>query len=121
MNTKEQELLALIRQSESMTLEFKSDAKCLPDRELVAAVVALANSDGGKLLLGVEDDGEISGLHANHFNTKGLPALIAIKRIPLLSCLLSRLPLMVSRLPLLLFPVQGSWSQPLMGFCYDDG
>lgn len=66
MNTKEQELLALIRQSESMTLEFKSDAKCLPDRELVAAVVALANSDGGKLLLGVEDDGEISGLHANH-------------------------------------------------------
>ena len=82
MNTKEQELLALIRQSESMTLEFKSDAKCLPDRELVAAVVALANSDGGKLLLGVEDDGEISGLHANHFNTTGLPALIANKTNP---------------------------------------
>jgi ATP-dependent DNA helicase RecG len=82
MNETEQQLLELIDQGESLTVEFKSDLKCLPDRELVAAVVALANTEGGELLLGVEDDGTITGLHANHINLAGLPALIANKTNP---------------------------------------
>jgi ATP-dependent DNA helicase RecG len=75
----------LIRKGESLTLEFKSDAKGLPDRELVAAVIALANTEGGDLLLGVEDDGHITGLHPNHQSLSGLPALIANKTNPPLS------------------------------------
>jgi predicted HTH transcriptional regulator len=63
MDVNEHQILKLIQQGESLTLEFKSDLKCLPDRELVAAVVALANTEGGNLLLGVEDDGTVTGLH----------------------------------------------------------
>lgn len=32
---------------ESLTVEFKSDRKRLPDAELVEAVVCLANAEGG--------------------------------------------------------------------------
>jgi ATP-dependent DNA helicase RecG len=42
--------------AESLTVEFKSDRKRLPDHELVEAVVCLANAGGGELWLGVEDD-----------------------------------------------------------------
>lgn len=42
---------------ETLSLEFKSDLKRLPDDDLLDAVVALANSDGGTVYLGVEDDG----------------------------------------------------------------
>ncbi|MFO7716197.1 helix-turn-helix domain-containing protein [Desulfosarcina sp.] len=57
--------MELIGQGESLRLEFKSDRKGIPDRELVAAIVALANTEGGELLLGVEDDGTVTGLHAH--------------------------------------------------------
>lgn len=66
----------LIRKGESLTLEFKSDVKGLPNRDLVAAVVALTNT---------EDDGDITGLHTNHQNLSGLPSLIANKTNPPLS------------------------------------
>ena len=51
-----------IPSSESLTIEFKSDRKRLPDTELVEAVVCLANAEGGELWLGVEDD-EIGRAH----------------------------------------------------------
>ncbi len=75
----------LIQQGENLDLEFKSDQKCLPDRDLVAAIISLANTNGGTLLLGVEDNGEITGLHARHVHTGGLPALIANKTNPALA------------------------------------
>ena len=47
---------------ETLSKEFKSDRdKGLPDSELVEAVVALANTDGGCVYLGVEDDGTATG------------------------------------------------------------
>ena len=67
------EILELIQEGENLTLEFKSDSKCLSDRELIASVVSLVNTEGGDLLLGVEDDGKITGLHPNHENIAGLP------------------------------------------------
>lgn len=82
MNETEHQLRELIGRGESLTMEFKSDLKSLPDRELVAAVVALANTEGGELLLGVEDNGEVTGLHANHQNLAALSALIANKTNP---------------------------------------
>ena len=40
------ELKLLISQGESLTQEFKSDKSCLPDKDLIAAIVSLANTDG---------------------------------------------------------------------------
>lgn len=71
--------------AETMTVEFKSDRKRLPDDELVQALVCLANSEGGELWLGVEDDGTPTGLHATHFKLDGLPGLVAAKTSPSLA------------------------------------
>jgi ATP-dependent DNA helicase RecG len=49
----------VIPERESLTVEFKSDRRRLSDAELVAAAVCLANTDGGEIFLGVEDDGTI--------------------------------------------------------------
>lgn len=71
--------------SESLTVEFKSDRKRLPDDELVEALACMANSDGGELWLGVEDDGTPTGLHADHQNLIGLPGLVASRTSPSLN------------------------------------
>lgn len=71
--------------SESLTVEFKSDRKRLPDRELVEALVCLANAEGGELWLGVEDDGTPTGLHAEHRLLAGLPGLVAAGTSPSLA------------------------------------
>lgn len=74
-----------IPQEESLTVEFKSDRKRLPDTELVATVVCLANTDGGEIFLGVEDDGQITGVHAEHQNLGGLAAMVANRTSPPIS------------------------------------
>ena len=71
--------------AESLTVEFKSDRKRLPDRELVEALVCLANADGGHLWLGVEDDGTPTGLHVDHMKLVGLPGLVAARTSPSLA------------------------------------
>jgi len=68
--------------SEDMTHEFKSDVRKLSDGDLIDAVVAFANTDGGELYLGVEDDGEITGLHSSHMDTTQLAAFIANRTVP---------------------------------------
>ena len=54
------ELYELIAQGENSGVEFKSDR--IDNRALAKEIVALANLRGGCVLLGVEDDGSISGL-----------------------------------------------------------
>lgn len=71
-----------IPSKESLTIEFKSDLKCLPDRDLMETVVGMANTSGGSLYLGVEDDGRVTGLHADHCNVTGLAAFIANRTSP---------------------------------------
>ncbi len=75
----------LIPQRESLTVEFKSDRSRLPDRDLVTAAVCMANTEGGEIYIGVEDDGTASGLHAVHQNITSLAALIANSTTPPLS------------------------------------
>jgi ATP-dependent DNA helicase RecG len=72
----------LLSRGETLTVEFKSDAKGLPDRDLVATVVAMANTEGGRILLGVEDDGAVTGIQPAHRDTAGLVALIANRTSP---------------------------------------
>ncbi|HNG81493.1 MAG TPA: ATP-binding protein [Burkholderiaceae bacterium] len=71
--------------AESLTVEFKSDRKRLPDHELVEAIVCLANAEGGELWLGVEDDGTPSGLHAEHHLLAGLAGMVAARTSPSLN------------------------------------
>ena len=54
------ELLELIAAGENSGLEFKRDD--LRPEQLAREVVALANLQGGRILLGVEDDGTITGI-----------------------------------------------------------
>lgn len=72
----------LIPLQESLTCEFKSDRQCLSDKELIEAVVCMANAQGGEIYLGIEDDGTVTGLHANHRHLEGLAALIANRTQP---------------------------------------
>ncbi|MBO5567957.1 MAG: ATP-binding protein [Clostridia bacterium] len=57
----------IVPEKETITVEFKSDQpKKLQDSDIFDAVVAFANSDGGDLFLGVEDDGRVTGVHKDH-------------------------------------------------------
>lgn len=67
---------------ENLYIEFKSDIKCLPDNDIIDVIVAFANTEGGELYLGVEDNGEITGLHEKHLDNTQLSALIANKTVP---------------------------------------
>ena len=75
----------LIPKKESLTIEFKSDQNRLRDDELVAASVCLANTEGGQIYLGVENDGSVTGLHPAHQNLTGMTVMIANRTIPPLS------------------------------------
>ena len=74
--------MANIGTKENLTVEFKSDVSRLPDGDIIDAVVAFANTDGGDLYLGVEDNGDITGLHKDHMDTTRLSAFIANKTVP---------------------------------------
>lgn len=91
MNESLQQVIELISHGETLTVEFKSDLKSLLDRDLVSALVARANTEGGELLLGVEDSGQMTGIQASHLNVSGIPALIANKTNPTISVRLQRL------------------------------
>lgn len=70
---------------ESLTVEFKSDLKKLPDRELIEALICLANAEGGELWLGVEDDGTPTGLHVEHRLLDGLAGMVTARTSPSLN------------------------------------
>lgn len=61
------ELLEIIANGESSGVEFKRDD--LRPEQLAKEVVALVNLKGGQLLLGVEDDGTISGIQRADLET----------------------------------------------------
>lgn len=74
-----------IPEKENLVVEFKSDLKKLHDNDLIDAVVGMANTEGGLLFLGVEDNGEITGIHKQHGDEIGVTALIANKTVPSVS------------------------------------
>lgn len=59
-----QRLRHLLHQEESTHLEFKSGKSGLPG-SLYETICAFLNHDGGDLLIGVEDDGSVSGIKAD--------------------------------------------------------
>ena len=71
-----------IPERESISTEFKSDVRRVSDDTILDAVVALANTDGGVLYLGVEDDGTPTEVHKSRRNTTRLAAFVANKTVP---------------------------------------
>ena len=60
-------IAALIAGGETYEVELKSESRGkLTDRDLLEAVVCLANGRGGWLLLGVEDNGTVTGAQPRH-------------------------------------------------------
>lgn len=73
----------MLPDTESLTVEFKSESKRpQSDDEIVENVVALANTQGGTLYLGVEDDGTPTGISKEHGNLNGLAAFVFNKTVP---------------------------------------
>ncbi|ADG76192.1 putative transcriptional regulator [Cellulomonas flavigena DSM 20109] len=73
---------------ETLTTEFTSDRSRLNDRTLVEAVTRMANGQGGTVLVGVEDDGTITGSRPRHGTSTDpalMQALIANLTVPPLS------------------------------------
>ena len=76
------ELLEIIANGENSGIEFKRDD--IRPEQLAKEIVALANFQGGRILLGVEDDGTVSGLQQpntqewvlNVFRDKVFPQII---------------------------------------------
>lgn len=77
--------MRIIPKKETLTIEFKSDVDCLDEKELVSEIVGMTNTEGGVLYLGVEDNGDITGVHKKHKDPNGAMALIANKTVPSLS------------------------------------
>jgi predicted HTH transcriptional regulator len=103
---------ALIRAGESLSVEFKGEEhEALNDREMVEAVVCVANrpaeEERGYLIVGVEDDGRVTGARPRHEAGQTDPrcgqALIANRTQPALTCrvemgILARQPALVADL-----------------------
>lgn len=93
-------LRELIAAGESLDVEFKGEEwRPVSDGELIEAVVCLANrssSDPAWLLVGVEDDGRITGARPRHGNTTDplrVQALVANRTRPALSVRVEIVPL----------------------------
>lgn len=72
----------MLPKKENLKIEFKSDLKKYSDSEIFEVVVAMANTEGGEIYLGIEDDGTVSGVHKKHENPTTLSAFIANNTVP---------------------------------------
>lgn len=74
--------MVLFPNKETLTIEFKSDKKCISDSVIIEAVVGISNADGGAIYLGIEDNGKITGVHPNHLQPLRVESIIADKTVP---------------------------------------
>ena len=84
VKTDEDQLLQLKRltcQGEGLQLEFK--LKATHPEKIVREMIALANTHGGTVLIGVDDDGSISGLKYPEEEWMGVAALVSNCKPPI--------------------------------------
>ena len=67
---------------ETLTIEFESDRNCYPMGKLYEDLVGMANTDGGCLFLGLEDDGTPTGVNTQHTNLQSMEASIQDHTVP---------------------------------------
>ncbi len=77
--------MSIIPDKETLTVEFKSDSERLSDDEILEQVVAMANTQGGDIYIGVEDNGTPTGLHSAHSDPVRLAAMLGNKTVPSVS------------------------------------
>jgi hypothetical protein len=63
------DILEVLTKGETLEVEFKSDLRKISDGEIYEEIVAMANTKGGILLIGVDDDGRIVGCKPRHGRT----------------------------------------------------
>ncbi|PWM79640.1 MAG: AAA family ATPase [Phascolarctobacterium sp.] len=93
---------------ETLTIEFKSDLKCLSDNDIIDAIVGLANTEGGQLYLGIEDNGTATGLHNNHKDVIKMGVMVANKTVPSLAIRIDIIN--YGNIPVMLFEIPKSQS-----------
>lgn len=76
------ELLQIIKNGENSGVEFKRD-DCRPE-QLAKEIVAMANFNGGMVLLGVENDGTISGIQRHNLEEWVMDTVFGQKVHPLI-------------------------------------
>ena len=93
------ETIKLATRGETLDVEFKGESRApLSDRDLVEAVACMANRAGtenGWVLIGVEDDGTISGARPRHgaaTNPNRLSAMIMNQTVPSAACAVEVIP-----------------------------
>ncbi len=67
---------------ETLDIEFKSDRKAISMDEIYKEVAAMANTDGGKIFVGIEDNGTVSGIQSQHSNIAEIAAKINTHTVP---------------------------------------
>jgi len=63
----EKDIIEIIKQSEQMEIEFKSNFKHLDD-EIIPTMVAFANQKGGKILIGIQEITNVDGNQSGKIN-----------------------------------------------------
>jgi ATP-dependent DNA helicase RecG len=76
----ESQILQIIAQGENSGVEFKQDE--VNPEALEKEIVAFANSNGGVILLGVEDDGRISGISNSQIKEEWVSNIVRNNVIP---------------------------------------
>lgn len=76
----ESQILQIIAQGENSGVEFKRDD--VNPEALAKEIVAFANSNGGVILLGVEDDGRISGISNSQIKEEWVSNIVRNNVIP---------------------------------------
>lgn len=107
------EIQALIAGGETQNVEFKGEGRSpLNDRDLVEAVVCLANRPGAEpawLVIGVEDDGQITGARPRHgtiTDVGKVSALVASRTRPSLAVSVAEVSLHGTAILVLTIPAQ---------------
>lgn len=106
-----EKVLSLARKGESLTVEFKRrrTSADLNDRKLVETVACMANGQGGHILVGIENDGTVSGTlpwHGDTTDPRRIESLIQHRTRPALATTASVIE--VENLPILLIEVPRS-------------
>lgn len=105
------ELKKLVAQGEGRRLEFKKKAD--HPEKIVRELVAFANSGGGILLLGVEDDGQIPGLRFPDEQAYVMESAIALYSKPNLEIKVERIKILMGH-EVLLYRVAEGHTKPYL-------
>lgn len=104
----EDTLREIFANGETLSVEFKSDRDSrdkgyLKDDKLAEAVVGLANTEGGKLIIGVEDDGTVTGLHQRRSGSEPhvFSGIVSNKTVPPISVKVESIDLPEGRIALI--------------------